>query len=122
MTTKHVNVDEYMASFPKGTQHIFENIRTIIKENAPDALEEIAYNMPAYKISGRPLLYFAGYKHHIGVYATPSGHEAFSKELSQYKQGKGSVQFPLDQAIPYDLIGRIVIFKREEVLAKFRKK
>lgn len=78
------------------------------------ATEEIVYGMPGYKTNGKPLVYFAGYKNHIGFYATPSGHEAFQKELSKYKQGKGSVQFPLNQPIPFDLIEQIVRFRVDE--------
>ena len=70
--------------------------------------------MPAYKLNKKPLVYFAAFKAHIGFYATPSGHEAFKEELSKYKQGKGSVQFPLDQPIPYDLIVRMVKFRVQE--------
>ena len=78
------------------------------------ATEEIVYGMPGYKTNGKPLVYFAGYKKHIGFYATPSGHESFQKELSKYKQGKGSVQFPLDQPIPFKFIEQIVRFRVEE--------
>jgi uncharacterized protein YdhG (YjbR/CyaY superfamily) len=74
----------------------------------------MAYGMPAYKLNKKPLVYFAGYKNHIGFYATPSGHEQFSKELSKYKQGKGSVQFPLDKPIPFDLIRQMVAFRAQE--------
>jgi uncharacterized protein YdhG (YjbR/CyaY superfamily) len=70
--------------------------------------------MPAYKLNGRPLVYFAGFKNHIGFYATPTGHEAFKKELSGYKQGRGSLQFPLNQPVPYDLIEQIVLFRVAE--------
>ena len=111
-------MDEYMASFPETTRHILEKIRATIKNAAPGASEHIAYGMPAFKLNGRPLVYFAGYKKHIGFYATPSGHAAFSEELSQYKQGKGSVQFPIDEPMPYDLIARIVSFRVKENLEK----
>jgi uncharacterized protein YdhG (YjbR/CyaY superfamily) len=74
--------------------------------------------MPAYKLNGRPLVYFAGFKRHIGFYATPAGHEEFSKELSQYKQGRGSVQFPSDRPLPLDLIARIVRFRVNENMAR----
>jgi uncharacterized protein YdhG (YjbR/CyaY superfamily) len=74
--------------------------------------------MPAYKTNKKPLLYFAGFKKHIGLYATPSGHSKFEKALSKYKQGKGSVQFPLDQPIPYDLIEKIVKFRVRENTTK----
>jgi len=82
-------------------------------QTAPDAVESISYAMPAYKLNGKPLVYFAGYKNHIGFYATPTGHEAFKEELSKYKQGKGSVQFPVDEPMPLDLIRRIVAFRVE---------
>ena len=74
--------------------------------------------MPAYKINGKPLVYFAGFKNHIGFYATPTGHAEFADELAKYKQGKGSVQFPLDKPIPYSLIKRIVLFRVKENSAK----
>jgi uncharacterized protein YdhG (YjbR/CyaY superfamily) len=111
MKTAHNTVDDYIAAFPLDIQVILSKIRTIIKEKAPDASEEIAYGMPAYKTYGKPLVYFAAFEKHIGFYATPTGHEYFAKELSAYKQGKGSVQFPTNQAIPYELIGRMVEFR-----------
>lgn len=107
-------IDKYITGFPIEIQEILQQIRAIIKETAPEVTESIAYGMPAYKTNGKPLVYFAGYKNHIGFYATPSGHENFAKELSQYKQGKGSVQFPLNKPIPYDLIREIVKFRVEE--------
>ena len=111
MRTKFKAVDEYIKSFPEDIRPLLEKTRETIKNAAPKAEEGIAYGMPAYKTNGRPLVYFAGHKSHIGFYATPSGHSEFSGELSVYKQGKGSVQFPLDRPIPYDLITRIVRFR-----------
>lgn len=107
-------VDKYIYSFPEDVRNILLQIRQIVKEEAPDAVEGFAYQMPSYKTNGKPLVYFAGFKKHIGFYATPSGHYAFSDELSKYKQGKGSVQFPFDKPIPYDLIRQIVAFRVEE--------
>ncbi len=104
-------VDKYISSFPLDIQQILKKIRRIILEEAPDALESITYMMPAYKTNGKPLVYFAGFSKHIGLYATPSAHTSFSDELAKYKHGKGSVQFPLDQPMPYDLIRNIVKFK-----------
>lgn len=92
-------------------------MRRQIKAAAPKAEESISYGMPAYKLNG-VLVYFAGYKNHIGFYATPTGHEAFKKELSAYKEGKGSVQFPLDEPLPLDLVSRIVKFRVKENEAK----
>ena len=110
------SIDNYIAQFPAETQHILAKIRKLIKENAPGAEESIAYGMPAYKLNKKPLVYFAAYTTHIGFYATPSGHFAFKDELSAYKQGKGSVQFPLHQPIPYELIENIVKFRVKETI------
>jgi len=108
------DVDAYIAAFTPEVREILTQIRNLIKDTAPGALEGMAYGMPAYKLNKKPLVYFAGYKNHIGFYATPSGHEQFSKELSKYKQGKGSVQFPLDKPIPFDLIRQMVAFRAQE--------
>ena len=108
---KPVSVETYIAGFPEEVQAILEEVRQAIKATAPEAVEGIAYGMPAYKLNGRPLVYFAGYKNHIGFYATPSGHEAFAEALSHYKQGKGSVQFPINEPMPLDLIRQIVAFR-----------
>lgn len=103
-------VDVYIASFPENIQAILRRLRKLVQTTAPNAVEGLAYMMPSYKLNGRPLIYFAAFKNHIGLYATPSGHSAFAKELSVYKQGKGSVQFPIDQPIPYELIKKIIQF------------
>lgn len=107
------SVDEYIKGFPKEVQTILREIRAIIQQAVPEAEESMAYGLPAYKLHRKPLVYFAGYKNHIGLYATPTGHAAFAEELAQYKQGKGSVQFPLGQTIPFDLIARMVQFRVE---------
>lgn len=108
------SVDEYIEQFPNDVQKILKKLRTLIRKTAPKAEESLAYKMPAYKMHGKPLVYFAGYKNHIGFYALPTGHAKFKKELSKYKQGKGSVQFPLDEPIPYELISEIVRFRVKE--------
>lgn len=112
-------IEKYISQFPHEVQAVLRHLRQLIRNCAPDAEEKMAYGMPGYKTHGRPLVYFAGYKNHIGLYATPSGHSEFQKELSGYKQGKGSVQFPLDQAIPFELIERIVRFRVAENNQKF---
>lgn len=111
-------VDAYILQFPEEVQNRLTLVRKTIKNIAPDAVETISYGMPAYKTHGKPLVYFAGFKHHIGLYATPSGHSEFAEELASYKQGKGSVQFPLNGSLPLDLISRIVRFRIEENKAK----
>lgn len=112
-----LTIDEYIAGFPEKIQVILQKIRQVIKEAAPEAQEAISYQMPTFKLEGN-LVHFAAYQNHIGFYPVPSGIEKFKAELSIYKQGKGSVQFPLDQPIPYDLISRIVKFRVEENLKK----
>ncbi len=111
---KPKNVDEYSAAFSEEIQERLRQVRQVIKDNAPEAVESIAYGMPAYKLNKKPLVYFAGYQNHIGFYATPTGHSKFTKELSKYKQGKGSVQFPLTEPLPVDLIAKIVRFRVAE--------
>lgn len=112
---KFSNVDEYIKSFPADLQVMLNQVRNAIIGEAPEATESISYGMPAYKLYGKPLVYFAGYRGHIGFYATPAGHEGFSKTLSRYKQGKGSVQFPVSEPMPLDLIKSIVRFRVEGI-------
>ena len=118
MNTEIKSVDDYIAAFPSEVRERMEIMREAIKKNAPEAVECIAYAMPAYKLNKKPLVYFAGYEKHIGFYATPTGHEKFKEQLSKYKQGKGSVQFPNDQPLPLGLIAEIVKFRVEENLSK----
>ena len=107
-------IDEYIKTFPEDIQSILEKMRQTIRKAAPDAVEAISYQMPTFKLNGRNLVHFAAWKNHIGFYPTPSGTEAFQKELSPYKRAKGSVQFPLDKPIPFDLVKRIVVFRVKE--------
>lgn len=110
-------IDEYISRFPEDVQRLLLKIRAVIKEAAPDAGERISYQMPAFYLNGN-LVYFAALKHHIGFYPTGSGIEAFKEELSAYKWAKGSVQFPLDKPMPYELISKIVKFRVAENLKK----
>jgi uncharacterized protein YdhG (YjbR/CyaY superfamily) len=121
---KPSTIDEYIASLPDDVQSILETMRRTIKKAAPTAEETIRYQMPTFKLNGKNLVHFAAFKHHIGFYPIPSGIAAFQKELSIYKQGKGSVQFPLDKPMPYDLVKRIALFRVNETLGlmKERKK
>jgi len=114
--------DEYILDFPGEVQVLLNQIRSTIRQAAPDAEESISYGMPAYKTYGKPLVYFAGFKNHIGFYATPTGHAEFAKELSKYKQGKGSVQFPIDQPMPLELIFQMVEFRVVENMEKAKAK
>lgn len=110
-------IDEYIAGFPPDVQAILQKIRLTIRKAAPDAEEAIKYQMPTFTLNGN-LVHFAAFKNHIGFYPVPTGIEKFKKELSVYASGKGSVQFPLDQPIPYNLISKIVKFRVKENAAK----
>jgi len=111
------NMDEYIAGFPKSVQDILQKIRETIAAAAPEAEETINYRMPTFKLKGN-LVHFAAYKNHIGFYPAPSGLDAFKNEISLYKNAKGSVQFPIDLPIPYDLITKIVKFRLDENIKK----
>jgi uncharacterized protein YdhG (YjbR/CyaY superfamily) len=115
--TKPRNFDEYIVVFPEKTQKMLEQLRETIKKAAPDANEEISYGMPALRQNGR-LLYFAGFKNHIGLYPLATGIEAFKTELTGYKWAKGSIQFPINKPLPLNLITRIVKFRVIENLEK----
>lgn len=111
------DIDDYIAGFPEDTQVILGKVRMTIRKAAPDAEETINYQIPTFKLKGN-LVHFAGYKKHIGFYPTPSGIEKFKEQLSPYDGAKGSVKFPLDKPIPYDLISEIVMFRVQENLEK----
>jgi uncharacterized protein YdhG (YjbR/CyaY superfamily) len=110
-------IDEYISAFPKNIQTILQELRQAIRESAPTAEEAISYQMPAFRLNGI-LVYFAAFKKHIGFYPTSSGIEAFKKELSDYKVSKGTVRFPINEPIPFDLIKEIVKFRVKENLDK----
>lgn len=120
-STIAANIDEYIAGFPEETQEILELIRATIQKAAPDATEAISYAIPTFKLNGN-LVHFAAFKTHIGFYPAPTGGEAFKKELSVYKTGKGSVQFPIDEPMPLGLITRIVKFRVKENMEKAKAK
>lgn len=111
--TKFSTVDEYIAAFPPETQSILRELRATIRKAAPKAVEAISYNMPGYKLNG-PLVWFAGYKNHIGFYPKPSGLLAFKKELAGYKSSKGAVQFPIDKPMPLSLVSKMVKYRIKE--------
>jgi|SRR5687767_14632394 len=115
-------IDEYIAGFPKDVQEILEKLRVTIRKAAPDAEETISYAIPTFTLKGKYLIYFAGYKKHIGVYPVPAGGAELNEELSVYQTGKGTLQFPLDKPIPYDLISKIVKLRVKENLAKAESK
>jgi uncharacterized protein YdhG (YjbR/CyaY superfamily) len=113
MPTKFQTVDDYISTFPPKTRKALNQIRSVIRKAAPTAEEAISYNMPAFKLDGM-LVWCAGYKEHIGLYPRPDVIQVFKKELTSYKLSKGTIQFPLDQPLPVDLISRIVKFRIAE--------
>ena len=101
-------IDAYIQKFDGEVRVRLQQVRELILAEAPDAVESVSYGLVGYKLNGKPLVYFGGFAHHVGFYATPNGHETFKDDFAKYKQGKGSVQFSLDQPLPIDLIKRVV--------------
>ena len=114
--TKITTVDDYLNQFTGGTRSRLDTVRELIRAEAPDAIESFSYGLVGYKLRGKPLVYFGGFTHHIGFYATPNGHAAFAEDLAKYKQGKGSVQFPLDQPLPTGLIRRVIQHRKAYII------
>ncbi|WP_232697535.1 iron chaperone [Brevibacillus daliensis] len=115
------SIDDYISQFPPEVQAILETLRKVIKESAPDAKEKISYQMPTFVLYGN-LVHFAAYKNHIGFYPAPSGINACKDELAEYKGAKGSIQFPIDKPLPYELINKIVQFRVAENIEKAKGK
>ena len=111
------SIDEYIAGFPVSVQHVLERVRAVIQAAAPDAQEAIKYRLPTFLLNGN-LVHFGAFQNHIGFYPTPSGIEKFKGDLSVYERAKGSVQFPLDEPMPLELIAKIVEFRATEARAK----
>jgi uncharacterized protein YdhG (YjbR/CyaY superfamily) len=118
---KFTDIDSYIAGFPSDIRKKLEKIRSVISKAAPDATEAISYGMPTFKLSGN-LVHFAAFKEHIGFFPSPKPIEVFGDELLEYHTSKGTIRFPLDRPIPYDLITRIVKFRIEENLKKNKSK
>jgi uncharacterized protein YdhG (YjbR/CyaY superfamily) len=112
------SIDEFISGFPAEVQAILQQVRQTIRSAAPEAEETIKYGIPSFTLQGRNLVHFSAYAQHVGFYPTPSGIEKFKAELEKYQHGKGTLQFPLDEPIPYELIHRVTVFRREETLAK----
>ncbi len=108
-------IDDYISAFPPETQAVLERLRAIISASAPEATETMSYGIPTFDLEGQHLVHFGGFAKHVGFYPTPSGTKTFKDELSQYKTGKGSVQFPLDQPLPEELVRTMVEFRITEV-------
>ena len=111
------SVDLYIKAFPAKTQAILKKFRQLILQLAPQAVESISYGLVGYKLNGKPLVYFGGWKNHIGFYATPAGNAAFKKQLSKFQGAKGSVKFPLNEPMPYVLVKQMVKYRVKEAKA-----
>lgn len=108
-------VDDYIHKFHGETRARLEMMRDLIKRTVPEANESLSYGLVGYKYKKKPLVYFGGFEHHTGFYATPNGHEAFKDDFAPYKQGKGSVQFPLDKPLPKELIKRVTLYRKQTI-------
>lgn len=107
-------VDSYIAAFPASTQKLLKQMRRAVHAAAPGVSEKIAYQVPTFQLAGKNLVHFAGYEKHIGFYPGPSAIAAFAADLVGLKQAKGSVQFPIGQPLPLELVGRMVAFRVAE--------
>ncbi|MEZ4910908.1 MAG: DUF1801 domain-containing protein [Saprospiraceae bacterium] len=121
MMEKFDTVEAYLSELDDHPRALITAIHEKIRTSVPEAQSCIAYNMPAFKYKGKPLVYFAAFKQHIGLYALPQSNTEFSESLKVYKTGKGSIQFPINAPLPYDLIEMIVRFRKEEIDAKIKK-
>ena len=116
------SLDEYIGTFPEDVQKILQQLRATIKTAAPEAEETISYNIPTFKLNGKYLIYFAGWKSHISIYPIPIGSEAFNKQVAKYAEGKGTLKFPIDKPLPLKLISKMVKLKLAENQKKTDKK
>jgi uncharacterized protein YdhG (YjbR/CyaY superfamily) len=116
------NIDEYIALYPKEVQERMQKIRQMVKEIAPEAVETISYRIPTFKLNGKAFAYFAGFAKHIGMYPFPSGVIEFQEAAKDYETSKGTVKFPHDKPIPYELVKKMVLFRLNENIANAKKK
>ena len=123
MPAKFTTIDEYIGALPEDVADIIEDVRQAIRQAVPDAGERISYQMPTITLDGTSLVHFAAWKHHIGLYPLPAADDALAREIAPYNTGKGTARFPLDKAIPYDLIARLaaqLVVQRDDGDGSFR--
>ena len=108
MTLKFATIDDYIATFPEDVRSVLQLVRRTIHEAVPEAEETISYQIPAFNLHGKNLVHFAGWKRHISLYPIPDGDDAFQQRIAPYRAGKGTLQFPLQQPIPVDLVTNVV--------------
>jgi uncharacterized protein YdhG (YjbR/CyaY superfamily) len=119
---KPPTTSQYIAAFPKEAQKILKQVRATLKKAIPKSKEKISYGIPTFTVDGKNVIYFAGFKNHISVYPAPRASEEFKEVLSKYKGGKGTVQFQLDERIPFKLIEKIAKFRLREHQKRMAKK
>ena len=120
--TKFTSVNEYIATFPDETQKALQAVRVLIRAVAPDARENISYQIAAFEVNGKNFIHVAGWKKHISMYPIPAGTETFNKEVAKYADGKGTVKFLLDKPLPLKLIERIIKYRLADHLKNTVKK
>ena len=109
-------VDDYIARYPADVQERLRQVRKLVQRLAPDAVETISYAIPAYKLNGKPVIFFAGYAKHIGVYPLPeSPTPELEADIAPYTTGKGTMQFPHSKPLPLDLIERVVVSRKDQI-------
>ena len=118
MKREFKTVDEYIETFPRDVRLTLQKLRQTIHETAPEATEAISYQIPTFKLKGKNLVHFAGWKDHVALYPIPAGDESFQRDVSPYVSGKGTIRLPLDRPIPYDLVEKIVMFRVKETAAR----
>ena len=121
MTKKFTSVEEYIASFPEQTQKGLEEVRAVIKSVAPDAVENISYQIAAFKVNGKNFVSIAGWKEHISIYPIPAGSKAFNKQIAKYASGRGTLKFPLNEPLPLKLIEKAIKYRLADHLKKYEK-
>jgi uncharacterized protein YdhG (YjbR/CyaY superfamily) len=114
VTSRFATIDDYIRACPQDVQIILEEVRRTVRKAAPAAVETISYQMPTFTLNGKHLMHFAAWKHHISLYPMPAAGEALERELAPYRAAKGTVRFPLDKPIPYNLIGQLVALRVQQ--------
>ena len=117
--TEHSDITDYINKFDAESQRRLQLMRKLVGDIVPDAIETLSYGLIAYKLHSKPLVYFGAFKKHVGLYATPNGHEAFKEDFSVYKKGKGSVQFPNSQPLPLELVQRIIEYRKNTIISSY---
>ena len=121
--TDFKTIDQYLATHPEKVRAVLQTVRGAIRKAVPDAEEVISYQMPAFKLRGRVMIFFAGWKEHYSIYPATDGlTEAFKKDLAGYEMSKGTIKFPLSEPVPANLIARLAKYRAKVAKAKTKRK